>query len=76
MALPDGLRARGIRTLPELFDALAAYRLGDLAGRITCPTLLLVAEGEGAEVRRQADRVHTAIVAPKKLELMRGKRIG
>jgi hypothetical protein len=54
----------GVPSFHAWRDAMAAYRLGDLTGSISCPVLALVGEREGAEPRAQFDALIAGVTGP------------
>jgi len=57
-------RRFGVPSFHAWRDAMADYRLGDLAGAISCPVLALVGEREGAEPRAQFDALVGGVTGP------------
>lgn len=57
-------RRFGVPSFHAWRDAMADYRLGDLAGAVSCPVLALVGEREGAEPRAQFDALVAAVTGP------------
>ena len=54
----------GVPSFHAWRDAMESYRLGALAGRVTCPVLALVGEREGAEPRAQFDELVSGVTGP------------
>lgn len=54
----------GVPSFHAWRDAMAAYRLGDLTGSISCPVLAMVGEREGAEPRSQFDALVNGVTGP------------
>ncbi|WP_052889362.1 alpha/beta hydrolase family protein [Thermogemmatispora carboxidivorans] len=55
----------GASSFPDFVAKAWAYTLEGLEQKITCPTLVLSAEGEGAEARAQAQQFYEALQCPK-----------
>lgn len=60
-----GLWVHGVDSLFELFKALNEFELSSVAGQISCPTLVTMAEGD--PMAAGAPQLHEAIDAPKRL---------
>lgn len=60
-----GLWVHGVETLFELFAAMTEFELSPVAGQISCPTLVTMAEGD--PIAAGAPQLHAAIQAPKRL---------
>lgn len=59
----------GARTRGELLDAIRPYSLKDVAGRITCPTLILHGEKDHFIPPRQAAKLYAELTCPKTLHM-------
>ncbi len=64
--LSNGLWVFGVNTAKELVATLSAYDLTDVAGKITCPTLVLEAEADHF-FPGQPRRLYDSLTGPKRL---------
>jgi hypothetical protein len=60
-------RRFGVPRLGAYFEVLKHFRVGPALQHITCPTLALVGEGEGAESLAQAQEYLEGVSGPKQL---------
>lgn len=65
-ALAFRMRPFGMTSYFDVFNAVQQYRIGDLAGRITCPMLITDPDNE-AFWPGQAQQLYDALTAPKTL---------
>jgi hypothetical protein len=56
----------GVRTFPEFVEKTRTYTLEGLEHKITCPTLVLSAEGEGPEAVAQAEQFYKRLHCPRR----------
>lgn len=54
----------GAETFADFVGLTCNYRLDGLVGRITCPTLCVVGEGESVRAQNQAKRFHDDLRCP------------
>ncbi|MFI6601483.1 alpha/beta hydrolase family protein [Nonomuraea sp. NPDC050536] len=58
-----GLWVHGLKTLGEYVVEMARYRISDVVGGISCPTLVVWVEDD--PIASYAERLHNALVCPK-----------